>query len=319
MALKQLGSTYAVGADSTAVAVDDSIQYRGNKDFLIWQDADSTEDVNLVEITYMNSVEQPGRSIRVEIFECTNLLDDPGDPVSGAAAKCFHTATPVLYPGVPLNKGLYRVRITATNGPYYRVAVKSPWFSVECWEPSKMLYIWAEGTADPYNWYFFVPTMLEGDKIRVRLQNDTGADAGQVRLYRKGLTGEWDYIVEGSQFHTVREDSTDADGHPFIASAEITDVPTTQGSPGEIWRLELSEYTPAAGVNPGPSGNNWVRFSRKRTAVLLQRSQAADLSDHPSRDQAHLLHLQAQRGGEEAETPGLPDDPPECDNGVSGA
>ena len=100
----------------------------------------------------------------------------------------------------------------------------------------------------------FAYVMETGDTIRVRLQNEKGNDAGRVRLYRKGTDGEYDSLVEGSDFKTVREGITE--GHPFMNSVEITDVPTGSG-PGEIWKLKLSEHD-----SDGPSGNNWVRFSR---------------------------------------------------------
>ena len=257
MALKQLGSTYAVGGDSTAVAADDdNTQYRGNKDILIWHDEDTTGATNLVEVTYPAPVS--GRSIRLEIFDCANLLEDPGDPVPDVDSVCISSSTPVLFPQSALNRGLYRVRITPnSNDPYFKVSVKSPWYALECWEPSKNFYVWGKSGVSPYEQYFSVPTMESGDKIRVRMQTEKGYEGGQLRVYNEAGTKVADFTIgPDKNLEGVEPEYPD---HPFFLSEEITDVPTEEGSPGKIWRFVLSRFND---VNQQPSGNVWVRFSR---------------------------------------------------------
>ena len=155
MALKQLGSTYAVGADSAATAVDDTdTLYRGSKDILVWHDEDTTGGTNLVVINFTDADQDPHaddpHKVNIYIYDCVNLLADPGDPVTDTgpwevSLERFQQEVSVSVPNSAINKGLYRIRILVeSNEIYYTLSVKSPWYSLECWEPKYSFYVWGK-------------------------------------------------------------------------------------------------------------------------------------------------------------------------------
>ena len=66
MALKKLGSSYLVGANTVASRSDDPSEYRGNKDFLVWNTSAGTR-VSLGSIRLSNNE-------TFDIIVCRNLL-----------------------------------------------------------------------------------------------------------------------------------------------------------------------------------------------------------------------------------------------------
>ena len=78
MALKKLGSSYLVGANTVASRSDDPSEYRGNKDFLVWNTSAGTR-VSLGSIRLSNN-ETFDIIVDVEIYSCTKSPERPWYP-----------------------------------------------------------------------------------------------------------------------------------------------------------------------------------------------------------------------------------------------
>ncbi len=194
------------------------------------------------------------------MYRCTNLLSDPGQQVGSAVSVTVPgegTSDP-LEMSQSLAQGLYRLRMEpGANQLYYTVSLGGiKWYSLECLEPRLGYYIWGPSDAGPISQYFFVTALPEGETVRVRLQAEKRIDEGRLRVYRKDSEGNYTDQVACLE---TRSNGTSGDIHPFLTTAEISgeDLPTE--GPGEVYKFILSLPTDDT---EGPSGNNWVRFSR---------------------------------------------------------
>ena len=255
MALKKLGSTYLVGADDRAELHDDVANYRGNKDFLIWLDSSVAE---FITVTGTNT-KDGARSVKVLLYQCSNLLANPGTEIF---SRCFEVPSgnkktgSVTLPPDPVASGLYRLRILPVdNQPLITVDITSPWYSMECIEPENSYYVFGPGSGSPYEQYFFVPKLADGETIRARLESEKGYEWGYLQVFNAAGEKVCDMHTDPDKNRPGGE-FTD---QPFFNSAEITETPTV--APGEIWKFVLSRNGGSSPSKP-PSGNNWVRFSR---------------------------------------------------------
>ena len=144
MALKKLGSSYMVGADSTAQAsFNDDIYYRGWKDFLVW-----VPSYNANQQAVVTAYSGESKKVSATLYRCSNLLDDPGTYV-GKGSGDRHTEGStrcILHAGFRSGRsdafsGLFRLRVMPEdNEPFFQVNMKNlAWYSLECIEPA----LWA--------------------------------------------------------------------------------------------------------------------------------------------------------------------------------
>ena len=157
MAIKPLATTYLV-AESTVGSTENDTDtwYRGWKDFLFWLDTPLPGIVQQVVIKAGNGDGQNAHYLNASLYECTNLLSDPGDQIGDTLKLCTPAGqtiqTPrVLTVRVPRSQGLYRLRVEPdTNQPLFAVEFKSiSWYSMECWEPRFNFYMFGVAGESP--------------------------------------------------------------------------------------------------------------------------------------------------------------------------
>ena len=261
MSIKQLGSSYLVGNDSTGSTVNDTdTAYRGFKDFLIWLDEVSTGHKIKVKAGLSGRVPQ---TVQVRVYQCSNLLSDPGDQTNAVDIDVTTTGTPWTAEGTITitGQGLYRVRIKPqSNDILFTVELQNiRWYSLECWEPGYNFYMYGRSSLDPTEQYFFIPKLDTDETVRVRLAGEHFNDRSQLEVYKNPDTEDETRVALCETYGH----SAETGKHSFFDTDEISGTGLPSAAPGEVYKFKLL----LPGRNPEygekqPSGNTWVRFSR---------------------------------------------------------
>ena len=269
MALKQLGSSYMVANSTSGSGTSDTeLWYRGWKDFLFWIDIPIPGVAPRITIRAANGDDENNFQMDVELFECDNLLDDPGTQQGETTEETIPARTKYDNPhefsvSVPQTTGskLYRLRIK----PYANDLLLSvqfyniQWYSMECWEPRYNFYAFGISSLDPTEQYFFIPKLPEGETVRVRLQVESRLESARIDIYTEdGNTSLADAVI-------MRDDKASGDNpHPYFAIAELSGDDLPSEGTGAVYRFKLTNPNQDNGsaTTQQFNGNCWVRFSR---------------------------------------------------------
>ena len=271
MALKQLGSSYLVGNSTGGSTVNDGdLWHRGWKDFLFWIDYSHPGVTQQIVIKAGNGDDKNPHYLNAYVYECANLLDDPGTQ-KGSTSRLDIPADQKVRNPVSLTVAapqtttpkLFRLRVeTDTIKPIYNVDFQNiSWVSMETWEPRFNFYCFGMSSRSPVKQYFFVPKLPPGETVRARLQIESKTEKARLDVYTEtGTTPLQTAIVQG-------EHEPIGGFPPYFNTLELSGDDLPEEAPGAIYRFELTFPTrnkvgKLVISENQCSGNTWVRFSR---------------------------------------------------------
>ena len=95
-----------------------------------------------------------------------------------------------------------------------------------------------------------------GETVRVRLQIESKTESARIDIYTEDGTDSLQSAVAKG------DTTTEANPHPYFATAELSGTDLPADAPGAVYRFKLTKPNDAGeALNEQSSGNTWVRFS----------------------------------------------------------